>query len=266
MKQAKGPRGRGKKQTIYAIVLISLTVSILIGALCLYFHSANSPDLVSFCPQSGALGHVIILIDRTTPLNFIQEKSLYANMDEIVKQRVKEGERLTVFVIDEDITKTSEPIFDKCNPGDGSTKNQYMENPAKYAELYKKFLEEFKSIEKRFYQPQHREKSPIMEMLQIVSIEGFRKHSIKGRKQLIIISDMLHNTPTYSQYKDRTEFQQFRQSDYFKKARANLSDIEVKIEYLMHSPQLQNRGHAKFWEDYFKEMGGRLTEVQLIEG
>lgn len=266
MREPKGPGGRRKKYIIYAIVLISLTVFIVIGASYLYFQGSNPPNPESFCPQSGALGHVVVLIDRTTPLNFIQQKSLYTYMDEIVKKRVNAGEQLTIFVIDEDITKFSEPIFDKCNPGDGSTKNPWTEAPEKYAKLYKSFLKEFKSIEKFFFSPQPRELSPIMEMLQIVSIDGFGKHSIKRGGELIIISDMLHNTLMYSQYKDKIDFQQFKQTDYFKKVITNLADVEVEIAYLMHSPSLQNRGHAKFWEDYFKEMGARLTAVQLIQG
>lgn len=266
MGESKASKKRATKEIIYTITLITLTVSILIGALYLYFHSTNPPDPVSFCPQSGALGHVVVLIDRTTPLGFIQKKSLYAQMDDIVKERVKAGERLTIFVIDEDITKFSEPIFDKCNPGDGSTKNQWTDAPDKYAKLYKNFLKEFKNIEFYFDSPQPRQFSPIMEMLQIASIDGFSNHSIKGGKKLIVISDMLHNTLMYSQYTDKIDFQQFKQTDYFKKVRTNLADVEVEIAYLMHSPPLQNRGHAKFWEDYFNEMGARLTAVQLIQG
>lgn len=258
---------RSEKEIKYAAGIIILISLIVIGAIFLFMKGSNPPNPNSLCPKSGEFGHVVLLIDKSTQLNFIQQEALTTYIKKVAERKVKEGERLTAFILEADFKKASVPVFDKCNPGDGSTKNQWTENPEKYAKIYKdKYLTEWLNIEKLVIPQGNLEYSPIMEMLQIVSIEGFRKYEITGRKRLIIISDMLQNTPMFSQYKTHLNYEQFKKTDYFQKVRTNLEGVEVELMYLMHSPELQTRGHAKFWEDYFSEMGAKIISVNLIEG
>lgn len=267
MQKSKAGGIRGRNEIKLAILLIAMTVCILIGALYLYFQGSNPPNPDSLCPQAGALGQVVVLIDQSTEFDFIQKEAFKTYIKKVAEKEVKEGERLTAFILEEDIKQASIPVFDKCNPGDGSTKNQWTENPEKYAKFYKdKYLTEWLNIEKRLIPQSDLKSSPIMEMLQLVSIDGFRKYNITGRKRLIIISDMLQNTPTFSQYRAQVNFEQFKKTDYFQKVRTKFEAVDVELMYLMHSPQLQTRGHAIFWEDYFREMGAKIISVNLIEG
>ena len=103
-------------------------------------------------------------------------------------------------------------------------------------------------------------------MLQLVGINGFRKHAVQGPKRLVLVSDMLHNTPQFSMYQGALEFEAFEANDYAKKAQADLRDVTVELHYLMTTPRLQTRRNLAFWERYFERAGARLTEVRRVEG
>jgi hypothetical protein len=108
--------------------------------------------------------------------------------------------------------------------------------------------------------------SPILEMIQIVGLNGFRKHDISGERRLFIMSDMLHNTPQFSMYRDRQEYLVFSDSDYGRKAHSELNGVDVELYYLINTPKLQTRRNLKFWEDYFDASGARIIKVRPLEG
>jgi hypothetical protein len=103
-------------------------------------------------------------------------------------------------------------------------------------------------------------------MLQLVGINAFRKHDVKGERRLIIISDMLHNTPQFSMYRGPVDYETFAASKYGRKAQLELRDVEVELHYLINNPQLQTKRNLKFWEDYFIKAGAQIVAVRPMEG
>ncbi|RYH56192.1 MAG: hypothetical protein EON54_12260 [Alcaligenaceae bacterium] len=108
--------------------------------------------------------------------------------------------------------------------------------------------------------------SPIFEMLQLVAVNGFRKHAIKGERRLIIMSDMLHNTPEFSMYRPLPDYSAFAASGYGQKMQLDLPDVEVDLNYLINSPQFQTKRNLRFWEEYFNKAGARIVTVKPLEG
>ncbi len=108
--------------------------------------------------------------------------------------------------------------------------------------------------------------SPIFEMLQMVSINSLRKHDVRGERELIIFSDMLHNTPQFSMYKGAADFAAFAGSDYGRKLTLDLRDVRVELNVLINSPQLQTKRNLAFWEAYFNKAGARIVAVRPLEG
>src|SRR5206468_1685671 len=80
--------------------------------------------------------------------------------------------------------------------------------------------------------------SPIFEMLQLVGIEAFQARDVRGPRRLIVLSDMLHNTPELSMYHAIPDFQGFARTDYGVKTQARLPGVDVELDVLMNTPAL----------------------------
>lgn len=233
----------------------------------------NEPTDQGYCPANGALAHVVLLVDKTDPINFTQSIALEQLLSEFAPKpgtestRVKEGERFTVFVLGEDFKATAEPLFDKCNPGTGYGKSDLTEN---IEHIKKRYLEGFQqpvlALKDSLVSKAPYKFSPIMEMLQLVAINGFRRADVKGPRNLVVVSDMLHNTEFYSLYKEQPDFTRFKQTSYYQKVHARLTDVKVELQYLMNTPTKQTLKNAKFWEDYFSDAEAELVAVIPMEG
>ena len=84
---------------------------------------------------------------------------------------------------------------------------------------------------------------------------------------MIIVSDLIQNTPSYSQYNDSKDFDTIRGTNYLTGVQAFLSGIDVQILYVQR-PQLlaiQNRDHIEsFWRPYVNLSEGRIVSVDRI--
>ncbi|AJG25005.1 hypothetical protein RR42_s3429 [Cupriavidus basilensis] len=221
----------------------------------------------TMCPADGPVGHYVLLVDKTDPLNFTQKQAFSVILQELVEKRIPEGYLLSVFVLSEDFKETAAPLVELCNPGDGSGKSELTANQKRLKAQYRlKFIEPVLKQSESLVSTQPAKWSPIFEMLQLVGINAYHKYDVKGERRLIIMSDMLHNTPQFTMYKGPVDYAAFAASDYGKKAQLELSDVEVELHYLMNSPQLQTKRNLKFWEDYFAKAGARIVAVRPLEG
>jgi hypothetical protein len=224
-------------------------------------------DAKTLCPASGPKGHVVLLVDRTDPLSFTQKQAFLAYLAEFGRGKVQAGELLSVFVLGEEVTSTARPIFEMCNPGQGEDKNIWTSNPERIRRQFdEKFLKPMAALADRLQATAPSRESPIMEMLQLVAINGFRVNDVAGPRRLFVVSDMLQNTPVFSQYRSGADFEAFRRTPLFPRIRTDLNGVEVELAYLLNTPERQTRRHAKFWEDYFRDMGARLVSVRILEG
>lgn len=246
-----------------------LTAAALVGAAAYFFQAARQErlDAADLCPADGPRGHVVLLVDRTDPLNFIQEQAFLSYLQTFGEGGVEEGELFSVFVVGEDYAAAAKPWFRMCNPGRGEDKSRWTANPEQIRRRFDaKFLSPMQGLAERLRAAAPAKTSPIFEMLQLAAIEGFRRERAHGRKRLVIVSDMLHNGPEFSLYRDAPDFDAFRQTAYFQKSRADLAGVEAEIFLLMNAPKLQTLRLINFWERYFQAMGARLVHVKPVEG
>ncbi|MFM0628396.1 hypothetical protein [Paraburkholderia xenovorans] len=251
---------------LWAILCGVAVVAIMCAAAYWYF--ARSPGLDKrLCPSGGPTGQVVLLVDKTDPLNFTQKQAFESSLDRLIAQGVPAGYLLSVFVLGEDFTAAPKPVFSQCNPGDGAEANAFTANKA---HLRKRFEQGFRqpmlALSKELQASKPAKYSPILEMLEMASINGFRKEDVKGPRRLIIVSDMLHNTPQYSMYRGAPDFELFHDSSYGRKMQTDLNGVDVEIQYVINTPQLQTRRNLKFWEDYFASTGARIVAVKPLEG
>lgn len=262
-------RRRGRANWLRGFFALTLSLAVLAGAGYAVYSSRQggglNPD--NLCPAAGPSGHVVLLVDQTDPLNFTQKQAFLAYLAEFGRGKVAPGELFSVFVIAGDVQQHAEPLFAMCNPGAGSDKSVWTANPERWKRQFdSRFLQPMSELADSLLTAKPMSTSPIMEMLQLVAIEGFRQQAVAGPKRLFVVSDMLQNTAAFSHYKADADFQKFSATPRFANLRADLSNVSVELAYLMTAPQRQTRRHAKFWEDYFHAMGAKLVAVRILEG
>lgn len=249
---------------VWAVVLLLTTVAVVV-AVALY---PREPELdAKLCPSSGPTGHVILLVDATDPFTFTQRKAVALLVEQLSDAgRTPQGTLLTVFVLGENVQGSAEPLFERCSPGSGAGKSEFTDN----LELWqKRFRSEFEEpLRKKLPEMEAQRaasRSPILQMLQIVGLR-YQQVRTAGEKRLIIVSDLLQNSVELSLYRDPPNYDQFRRKQEAQRLRAQLSGVAVEAHMLMNAPVLQSRQLAKFWEDYFSDVGARLVQLHTLPG
>lgn len=247
---------------------IVLVVAAAISAV-LYFkaHQTGGLDPTTLCPSTGPAGHYVLLVDKTDPLNFTQKQAFSELLREVIERRTPEGYLLSVFVLGEDFKETASPVIELCNPGNGDDKSEYTSNKRKLRRQYEeRFLHPLTQQLETLVSTEPAKLSPIFEMLQLVSINGFRRYDVHGERTLIVVSDMLHNTAPFTMYRGPIEYDTFAATDYGRKVALQMPRVNVELNVLMNSPQLQTRRQAAFWEAYFNAAGARVVAIRPLEG
>ena len=267
MRQSRAAKKRQARHVLIGTAaLLSFVLSVAGAA---YYVTTREPplDRITLCPRGGPAGHIVLLVDKTDPLNFTQKQAFLRLLEELVEKGIPPGQLVSVFVLGEDYRQAATPLVEICNPGRGEGKSGLTANlPRLTAQFRERFRQPLLKQTEVLISATASPTSPILEMVQLVAINGFRKHAVKGPRRLIIVSDMLHNTPRYSMYRESHDYHAFESSAYGRKMHADLARVEVELHYVLHSPGLQTRRQLKFWEDYFARSGARIVAVNPMEG
>jgi hypothetical protein len=267
---ARRRRARGARNDALLIAaLIVLIGSVVAGAGYLSWQGMQTArDPVTLCPKkSGPTGHVVLLIDTTDPLTFVQKRAVRQRLEDIASKEVKEGELLSLFILGEDYQESPEPVFEKCNPGNSAGKSELTENLKRLDQNYEeKYLLPLRDASAIVFADRPASQSPLLEMLQMVSINAFKRAGIQGGLRLIVISDMLHHTKGFTLYKGPQQFSDLRKAGYYQRVRTEFPGVRVEVDYLMHSPDLQTMKTTLFWEEYFDDAKAVLDLVKPLEG
>ena len=257
---------RDQRKNYLAFILFAVTVLIVILAGYFYYKQEKPINENNMCPANGPLGQYVLLIDTTDPFSFIQKQAYKTFVSNLLKRDVPTGYLLSVFTLGEKFEDSAEPIIEICNPGDGSDKSELTTTVSKLQKRYKeKYTEPVLKIIESVNTNKPASQSPIFEMIQLVSINGFKKHAISGDKHLIIISDMLHNTSGFTMYsKGQYSLESLMDSNYGKKISTDLQDVEVELLFLVNTPQFQSRQQQYFWEQYFDLFGGHVAKSRPL--
>lgn len=253
---------------VIKIVLALLVIMAVISGLVYHLYSQpKSADKVTLCPAEGPVGHVVVLVDNTDPYSFIQREAFSQALGALSDEAVPEGYLLSVFSLGENFEKNAKPLFERCNPGTSEGKSKMTANleriDLRYQDSFKKPIQK---LEDSLLSDQSAKYSPIFEMIQLASINGFRTQNINGPRKLIIFSDMLPNTSEFSMFSGIPDYESFSTTAYGERSKTDLSGVKVEIHYLMKYPKLQTMKQLNFWESYFEDAGARLIRVRTMEG
>lgn len=266
-RRSAAAKKRHTKNVAVGVAAIVLFLSAVAGAT--YYMLTRDPgiDRQTLCPRAGPLAHTVLLVDKTDPLNFSQKEAFLRLLEELIDRRVAPGELVSVFVLGEDFREGAKPLVEICNPGSGEGKSELTANVAKLNAQYReRFREPLLKQADALISTKPAKSSPIFEMFQLVSINGFRKHAVNGPRRLIVVSDMLHKTAQYSMYQGVPDFAALANTDYGRKMSAEMPGVEVEIHHVLNYPKLQNRRQLEFWNAYFSRSGARIVAVRPMEG
>src|SRR3954470_6371185 len=185
MRKSRAARKRHARNVTIGVVALLLFVSVLAGVA--YYLSTREAglDRQTLCPKTGPTAHIVLLVDKTDPLNFSQKEAFLRLLEELVDHRVAPGNLVSVFVLGEDFRDGAKPLVEICNPGSGEGKSELTANIVKLnAQFRQRFREPLLKQADALISTKPGKNSPIIEMLQLVSINGFRRHAVKGPRRL----------------------------------------------------------------------------------
>ena len=182
----------------------------------------------------------------------------------------KENEKISVYTVGANYHETLLPLQSKCNPGDASGVDPFLENKRmKQEDWENEFIKPLNSVFKGLLDNDSDGLSPIMEMVQAISIAAFQNEKPFTKKQLFIFSDMIQYTADINHYKGDFNFQKFSDSPIYLRVRTDLDGVIINIFYIRrlgHENIQKGTAHAKFWQEYFNSMGAEGYSIKFIEG
>jgi hypothetical protein len=262
---------KAKSLRLAGIALISGVIVIVFSVIGLRVYLESNALVIddsTLCPMSGSPEYVAIIFDKSDAYNPVQQAFLNKFFTDF-KNTLQVHAQISLFVISDQTVSSIKPAFTICNPESGENANSLYQNPAMIAEKWKKqFSEPLDRAIIESLEPSASDTSPILEMIQIASLTAFPPLSKGKTKRIILISDMLHNTSEWSQYRGDKGFSMFKATEYYRQIQTNLDGAAAQILYVRRDgfSAIQNRGHVAFWEEYFLSMQGRLTDLIPVEG
>ena len=269
---------RDKKRSgdIKGYLIMGLVVLFLAAAATYLFVNEGNRvkiDKITFCPieESEQFGKTVALLDLTDPLNKAQKEFFLKEIKEL-KDQIPKHHSLTIYTLDEDLDLNKSRKITMCNPGNvediESTYDKISINPK---EIKKRWVEGFSKqisdvVNNIMFDNNSQNTSPVMEMFQLIAINEFK--GFEGvDNEIIILSDMIQNTPEMSMYQNGLiSFSKFKKSDYFSKVRTNLNkNVTIKLFIIKRdgSRAMQEDGDfTKFWFSYFYEGNNSKKNIE----
>jgi hypothetical protein len=160
-------------------------------------------------------------------------------------------------------------IFEGCNPGDGSTVDQWTNNPARRQKQWEDaFDKPLDKVEGEIGSGRSARQSPIMAAIQKIKLTLFDREAVSGiAKNLIIVSDMIEHTTLYSQYRAGLDYDAYLKTDASREYRTALDGVGLTVLYVERAKlPFDSRDHAEFWARWIQSNGGSLRKVVRLEG
>ncbi len=258
------------KDRIAIVVAGTIVVGLVVTATIFIPMIPEGPkfDPQTFCPEEGVRSHTIVIFDRTDAMTPSQIRAVTAVMDKL-KVDLREGEKLSVHEIDPgEVNGLSEPLFSLCKPPDGSSANSIYENPRILRQRFeKKFGRPLEEMLSESLRGGGANRSPIMESLfDVALLADFGRD--QDNRWLVIFSDLLQHTASWSQYGSTRSFKKFFDTPTGRKLVPYLSGVKVKVYYLLRFRSdgrvLQDDAHIAFWERYFEAASARVMQIQKV--
>lgn len=271
MARARRKRGRtrGEPSGLLIGALGVVAVGLIGGLVWLYVTAlGNTPERdASLCPKAGPTSQTLVLVDASDAIADLTKTEIAQRLaDEAAS--VPTGGRLTIRTLRTDTPRT-EQIFDLCNPGDGSDLNAITGNPERArARWMQGFAAPLSTALRQATVAAPSKTSPLMAAIQQFAVDRLvarTSHTISTK--LIIISDMLENTPDFSMYRQGADYAAFVASPAAAKYDTNLAgaDVELWLVARANAPADAN-ALTGFWTRWTSRANGSTSRALRLQG
>lgn len=265
------PAGGGQAWAIAAIFAVGVVFAGIFGAAVWQQGHSVRLDPKTFCPLGGPSAVTVILVDATDPLTPIQRDAVLTRLERTVST-LREHEKVEVLSIDPSVDPLK-PGFEICRPPKPEETSDWNGNKdlarQQFEGVFRPKLEQV--LGRAVVQPESA-RSPIMEAVQAVTVSVFQKADTEAGKtlpkRLVIVSDLMENGEGGSHYRGVPRFEDFRNTEAYRRLRAHMDGIEVDILYLGRADAraVQGVSHTEFWQDYFHDQNASVGDIYWVEG
>ena len=264
-------RARLRARTFALLALLGVT-----GLMVASWIQKEEPLDHQGCPRkTGPSREVLLLFDTSDPLTDKHKEELRRILREMTSLAasgrhealaVRKGERVTLYRL-ESTGAPRKPIAQVCHPGGNPEEQQRFKELTKGSVITEWHWKRFVKVIEEMYPRDTAEAQPSSPILETIAVIAPRhtnsRRAAKGAKSthLIIISDLLQNTPMLSHYEQYPPPQEIP-----RELRTDLSRVEVSLFRLeRHKYKIyQTREHYYWWTDWVEEMGGRVVWQQAL--
>lgn len=273
-----GRRSRRTDRTNYTAAAVILTLVLGLVAFVAFLKlSSNEVEVAEGknadgCPLNPGFvsGQTVFLVDTTEPLNRVQ-RDFIANDIKVRILDLPQYHRVSIFAISADLDRSGNPLISVCTPRkfDPNVDSEFSTNVAFLQKQYEdKFEKIVLGVTVELLSSGGDRYSPILEVMQLAAINGLRKRasSLEGSSNLIIYSDLIHNSPSVSFYGNQPKYESFKSSLVGLRLLPNLDGIAVSIHAIISSTEAPSASQRDFWRELVADRGGRLVVFKYIPG
>jgi hypothetical protein len=254
---------KGVKIIAGSMVVILILVSFVVLKKC----TEVETNTLTNCPVNSDYQQSIIIVDNTDKFTSTQVDYITSYVKELW-ENLPLYDRVTVYSFYNQSSFSPKALISICRP---PSENEVSYATSNVRKVKKKFNDEFLApLTKALLdsiQVKDLRTSPIIEFIEGV---GSNAHMLyKGDiKKVIIISDMIQNTAYLNQYRNNSS----KVPSHYKEFASNINSSRLfdgasfEVIYLVRerSKNIQTRGHALFWETFFRDAGGKLNSIAPI--
>ena len=267
-RQAKNRR----RTRLFVFILVPLAVCLWVY---LSTHMAEPLDDQGCPRETGPAREVLLLVDTSDPLTdkhkeelgrILREMTSPASTGRHDELAVREGERVTLYGL-EGAEIPRKPLAQICHPGGNPEEQERFSELTRGSVITQWHWENFKKVIEGMFPRDTSEaqpSSPILEALAVITPR--HSHSRRAAEDarpthLIIISDLLQNTPILSHYTSYPPPQEIP-----RELRTDLSRVKVSLFRLeRHKYEIyQTPEHYYWWTDLIEELGGTVVWQQAL--
>ena len=261
----RGDRVRRKNAVGIAILVIFAISFAVVG--WLRFRTSSVTRDANNCRPEGPESITVVAVDATDVLDAIQRLALTNELTTVVDSiPLDAGVQVwRVAPSETAVPDAAGPLL--CNPGEKA--NRWLENENLVKRRYlERFRQPLLSQLDQFVQAKSSPQSPIMESIQAIAIRTFDQPQYRNitDKRLVIASDLIQNTATYSQLHSIEAFDRFAQSVAFHRLAPRLNGVRVSLLYIQRPTSPNFKQQIEFWQQFFFKAGASLDGVRPVAG
>lgn len=266
-RKSRQARNRQRSHLLVASLALLVVIAIVAGTLWWWTHQKPPLDASTMCPSDGPQGHTVLLIDTTDPLNDAQKAAFDLILTRLAERDTPPGYLVSVFVLGDHFKTDAKPLIELCNPGDAQGHSQLTENLKQIQRRYRdRFLQPLFAQTTQMLRAESAKESPILEMLQMVSLNAIERRDVEGPRRLIVLSDLLQNSKALSMYREIPSYETFARTDYAHKTRIGFKGVEVEVWLMQNASGEKQKRLSEFWQKYFLDNGALSFKLEALPG